>query len=83
MQFFESMNIIRCVCMKSAEKRTILFEMSPWELTSKQLTQTSLSDQFGWAQVVGWGLLAAVTCLTVVGCSLFWAGVVEPTEING
>jgi len=31
---------------------------------------------------LGWDLLAAVTCLTVVGCSLFWAGVVDPTEIN-
>jgi len=82
MQFFKSMNIIRCVCMESAQKRTILFEMSPRELTPNQLTQTSLSDQFGRAQVVGWDLLAAVTCLTVVGCSLFWAGVVDPTEID-
>ncbi len=35
-----------------------------------------------WLAELGWGLLAALTCLTVVGCSLFWARVVDPTEIN-
>ncbi len=35
-----------------------------------------------WLAELGWGLLAAVACLTVMGCSLFWEGVVDPTEIN-
>jgi hypothetical protein len=39
--------------------------MSPWELTPKQLTQASLSDQFGRAQVVGWAWLGSIG-----GCGL-------------
>jgi hypothetical protein len=60
MQFFKSMNIIRCLCMESAGKRMILFEMSPWEFTTNQLAQISLSDQFVWAQVVCWAWVESI-----------------------